>query len=77
MAVHRDCHVCFECGLYSVPCALVGKRLWLRATDSVVTVHQDFQPAAIHASSSRPGERRTLIDHLPPEAQAFFAHDRT
>ena len=24
----------------------------------------------------RPGERRTLRDHLPPDARAFFAHDR-
>nr|WP_235943173.1 hypothetical protein [Zoogloea dura] len=66
----------FECGLYSVPFALVGKRLWLRATDSVVTVHRDFQPAAIYARSLRPGERRTVVSHLPPEAQTFFAHDR-
>jgi DNA replication protein DnaC len=54
----------------------VGKRLWLRATDSVVTVYQDFQPVAIHARSRRPGERRTVTDHLPPEARTFFAHDR-
>ncbi|MCC4114700.1 hypothetical protein LLG90_04975 [Aromatoleum toluclasticum] len=33
VSVHRDCHVSFERALYSVPCALVGKRLWLRATD--------------------------------------------
>jgi transposase len=76
VAVHRDCHVSFERGLYSVPFALVGKRLWLRATDSVVTLYQDFRPVAIHARSRRPGERRTVTDHLPPEARTFFAHDR-
>ena len=76
VAVHRDCHVSFERALYSVPCALVGKRLWLRATDSVVTVYQDFQSVAIHARARRPGERRTVTDHLPPEARSFFAHDR-
>jgi len=76
VAVHRDCHVSFERGLYSVPFTLVGKRLWLRATDSVVTVYQDFQPVALHARSRRPGERRTVTDHLPPEARTFFAHDR-
>jgi len=76
VAVHRDCHVSFERALYSVPFALVGKRLWLRATDSVVTLYQDFQSVAIHARSRRPGERRTVTDHLPPEARTFFAHDR-
>lgn len=76
VAVHRDCHVSFERGLYSVPFTLVGKRLWLRATDSVVTVYQDFQPVALHARSRRAGERRTVTDHLPPEARTFFAHDR-
>jgi hypothetical protein len=76
VTVHRDCHVSFERGLYSVPFALVGRRLWLRATDSVVTVYQDFQSVAIHARSRRAGERRTVTDHLPPEARTFFAHDR-
>ena len=77
MTVHRDCHVSFERALYSVPFALVGKALWLRATDAVVTVYHDFKPVATHARARRPGERRTVSDHLPPAAQRFFAHDRS
>lgn len=77
VCVHRDCHVSFERALYSVPFALVGKRLWLRATDSVVSLYQDFRLVATHARARRPGERRTVTDHLPPAAQAFFAHDRS
>ena len=77
VSVHRDCHVSFERALYSVPFVLVGKRLWLRATDTVVTVYQDFKPVATHARARRPGERRTVADHLPPSAQRFFAHDRS
>jgi hypothetical protein len=46
VTVHRDCHVSFERALYSVPFALVGKALWLRATDAVVTVCHDFKPIA-------------------------------
>jgi Mu transposase-like protein/integrase-like protein len=76
VTVHRDCHVQFERVLYSVPFALVGKRLWLRATDTTVSIYQDYRLVATHARARRPGERRTLRDHLPPEAQAFFAHDR-
>ena len=77
VTVHRDCHVSFERALYSVPFALVGKALWLRSTDAVVTVYHDFKPVATHARARRPGERRTVSDHLPPAAQRFFAHDRS
>lgn len=77
VSVHRDCHVSFERALYSVPFALVGKRLWLRATDTVVTVYQDFKPIATHTRARRPGERRTVADHLPLAAQRFFTHDRS
>lgn len=76
VAVHRDCHVQFERVLYSVPFALVGKRLWLRATDTTVSLFEDLRLVATHARARRPGERVTLSDHLPPEARAFFAHDR-
>jgi hypothetical protein len=54
----------------------VGKRLWLRATDASVTIYQDLRLVAAHPRGRRGGERHTLRDHLPPEAQAFFAHDR-
>lgn len=73
--VHRDCHVQHERALYSVPFALVGKELWLRATDTTVTIYQDYRAVASHVR--RPaGKRATVLDHLPPHAQAFFARDR-
>jgi len=31
---------------------------------------------ATHTRSHRPGDRRTVADHLPPDAREFFAHDR-
>jgi hypothetical protein len=72
----RDCHVQFERAYYSAPFGLIGKRLWLRATDTVVALYEDFRLVATHPRSRRPGERRTVREHLPPEAQAFFARDR-
>lgn len=36
--VHRDCHVQFERCYYSVPFALIGQQLWLRATDAAVAI---------------------------------------
>jgi transposase len=76
VAVHRDCHVQFDRRLYSVPFALVGKRLWLRATDSFVAIYEDYRLVANHLRARKLGERLTVTAHLPPEAQAFFARDR-
>jgi transposase len=74
--VHRDCHVQFDRGFYSVPFTLVGQRLWLRATDGAVAIYQDYRQVAVHPRGRKPGQRCTVRDHLPPQAQAFFAHDR-
>ncbi len=75
--VHPDCHLQFERAYYSVSYTLVGKRLWFKATDGMVTIYDDFKPVAAHARATKHGDRRTVNDHLPPDARAFFAHDRT
>jgi transposase len=74
--VHRDCHVQFDRCFYSVPFTLIGQRLWLRATDGAVAIYQDYRQVAVHPRGRKPGQRCTVRDHLPPQAQAFFAHDR-
>jgi len=76
VSVHRDCHVQFERALYSAPFALVGKSLWLRATDAAVALYDELRHVATHPRAQRAGQRITVRDHLPPQAQAFFAHDR-
>lgn len=75
--LHRDCHVKFDHSLYSAPFTLVGQRLWLRATDTTVSIFQDYRLVATHLRSHKRGERRTQLDHLPPDARAFFARDRS
>jgi len=74
--VHRDCHVQFDGCFYSVPFTLIGQDLWLRATDGAVAIYQDYRQVALHPRSRQRGRRATVRDHLPPDAQAFFAHDR-
>ena len=76
VSVHRDCHVAHDRVLYSVPFTLVGKTLWMRATDSTVFLYQDHQLVASHPRGLRPGQRVSVRDHLPPAAREFFAHDR-
>jgi transposase len=75
-SVHRDCHVQFEKSLYSVPFTLIGRRLWLRATDTSVAIYENHQLIASHLRARRAATRRTVREHLPPEAQAFFLRDR-
>jgi hypothetical protein len=77
VVLHRDCHVQFERAYYSAPYTLAGKTLWLRATDTVVTLHEDYRHICTHPRARRPGERVTNPEHLPPDARAYFRHDRS
>ena len=54
----------------------MGKVLWLRATDGAVALYDEFRHVATHGRGIKPGERKTVCDHLLPKAQAFFARDR-
>ena len=76
VSVHRDCHVQFERVLYSAPFTLVGKTLWLRATDGAVALFEDYRHVTTHARGLKPGQRVSVREHLPPQAQAFFGRDR-
>ncbi len=74
---HRDCHVQFERILYSAPFTLVGKTLWLRATDAADALFEGYRHIATHPRGLRPGQRVSEREHVPPEAQALFGCDRT
>ncbi len=73
--VHGNAHVQFEKALYSVPFRLIRQHLWLRATDTSVSVFRDHQLVATHTRLHRPGQRSTLDDHMPPEALAYKLQD--
>jgi transposase len=75
--LHRDCHLQFAHCYYSAPFRLIGQRLWLRVTDSSITIYQDYRQVGLHPRLRKRGQRSTVRDHLPPDAQAFFARDRT
>jgi transposase len=72
VTVHRDTHVQFDRCLYSLPYALIGQQLWLRATSAMVQVF-DAQHllVASHVRGTKPGGRSTVDDHLPPAARAW------
>ena len=74
--VHRDCHIQLERAYYSAPYTLVGQTLWVRLTDGAVTLYQDYRHLYTHPRARRARERITCAQHLPPDARAFFEHDR-
>ena len=76
VVLHRDCHVQHDRAFYSAPFTPVGKLLWLRATDTVVSLYEDYRHVYTHLRSLRPGQRMTAADHLPPDARTFFERDR-
>lgn len=73
--VHRDAHVQHRQGYYSVPFRLVGQALWLKATDTMVQLYREHELVSTHARLLHPGDRSTVADHLPPEAQAWQSQD--
>ena len=75
VTVHGDCHVQFEKCRYSVPYRLVGRALWLRASETTVRLYREVALVALHPRLHKPGSRHTVDDHMPPEAIAYKMRD--
>ncbi len=75
VTLHPNCHVQFEKSYYSAPFRFIGEELWLRASPSTVQLFHEHELLAVHPRSLRPGARRTVQDHYPPEAVAYFMRD--
>ena len=73
--VHRDAHVQYDTNYYSVPFRLISCNLWLRATDTMVTLYREHEAVASHVRLTGKGLRHTVTDHMPPEAQAWQMQD--
>jgi transposase len=74
--LHGDCHVVFGGAYYSGPHRLIGQRLWVRATWAKVELFHDYTLVATHRPA-RPGQRRTLTAHLPPDKVHFLMQTPT
>jgi hypothetical protein len=73
--VHGNCHCQFEKTYYSAPFRLVRQKLWLKATDTTVSLFHDLKLVAIHPRLKQPGQRSTVDEHMPPEAIAYKMQD--
>ena len=66
--VGRDCHVVCAGSFYSVPFRLVGQQVLLRRGARTLEVYDDaHQLITTHDRATQPGDRQTLLVHLPPE----------
>lgn len=74
--LHPDCHVVFAGAYYSAPHRLIGQSLWVRATAWKVELFHEYTLVATHRRA-RPGQRRTLTDHLPPDKVHFLLQTPT
>ena len=65
--LHRDCYVVFENAYYSAPFRYVGQTVLVRGSRRTVKIlTTDYELIATHTRAQQPGERVTLLDHLPP-----------
>lgn len=69
--LHADCHVVFEAAYYSAPHRLIRERLWVRAAGMKIELFHDWTLVATHRRA-RPGQRRTVAAHLPPDKVQFL-----
>jgi len=75
--VHRDCYVEFDKAYYSVPYRLIEQEVWVCGGIQQVRIYTaKHQLRATHDRASRPGERLTHLDHLPPEKVPGLTLDR-
>ncbi len=73
--LHGNCHLQFEKCFYSAPYRLVGKELWVKATETTVRIFHELEMVALHPRKHRPGEKSTSRAHLPPDAVAYLMRD--
>lgn len=69
--LHPDCHVVVDGAYYSAPFRLVGQKLWVRDNGVTVQIFHEHLRLATHAWA-RPGTRRTINDHYPPQKAAYL-----
>jgi len=66
--LRRDCYVEFAKSYYSAPYRLIGQQLWVCGGIQQVRIFDpDYHLIATHERATKPGERHTHHDHLPPE----------
>ncbi len=66
--VHPDCYIQFNKKSYSVPYAYIGKTLWARAADKLLSLYEDHKLIKQHVITSY--HRHTDLSDFPANVQA-------
>ncbi len=73
--LHPNCHVQLDRCYYSAPFRLIHQTLWLEISPYALRIYREHELVAVHPRKFKPGDRSTVDDHLPPDAQAYFMRD--
>ncbi len=73
--LHPNGHVQHDYCSYSAPFRLIHQTLWLEITPDSLRIYQEHDLVAIHPRLFKHGDKSTVEDHLPPDAQAYFMRD--
>ena len=75
--LNRDCYVQFDNAYYSAPHRLIGQDLWVCGGIQFVRIYTlNRKLLATHDRAQHPGERKTHLDHLPPELVPGLTRNR-
>jgi hypothetical protein len=75
--LNRDCYVQFENAYYSAPHRLIGQQVWVCGGIQFVRIYTlKHELLATHDRAQHPGERKTHLDHLPPELVSGLTRNR-
>ncbi len=69
--VNIDYHIEFEKHYYSVPYTLIGKEVYVRATQSTIEIFFNNGRVASHARVKSPGRHTTVAEHMPQAHQKY------
>ncbi len=69
--LHPDCHVVVDGAYYSAPHRLIGQQLWARTNGRDVHIFHHWERIASHRWG-RPGTRRTIDEHYPPDKLVYL-----
>ena len=71
--VYQDIHIVCNKAYYSVPYRLCGHRVWIRISESQVTIFYENELVAVHKTTI-PGGRQTKNEHYPPDVFRYMEY---
>jgi transposase len=75
--LNRDCYVQFDNAYYSAPHRLIEQEVWVCGGIQFVRIYTlKRKLLATHDRAQHPGERKTHLDHLPPELVPGLTRNR-